>query len=436
VDGRISKLTTLHLTLQCSEQAFIKVLTYLHLLQELVLSIAHPSASWKNLLESLAAKPSRGDWPDWILLPNSHQEWEQWCSSQTWHANILPQLKYLGILCPKGFSQSECLDNCPILRLVGWTRARLAPPLEHLKVWEGRGTTDDMVVDYISTGYLDKYPGISTIEFDSMIVRGMVTRCLVIHSSLTPLFQFHSTVLFRQLQDLEVDCWGFGEIPILPFLERIKKLVIWHGIVPVYSLDIGLPLIHTVQQLGLFHTPFSWMHGRTFKALRKFQAHDIRDALENQSGYEGLKVNLPACTNLEVWNFSVNLLHTLSCPSVKIFRLQQSPEMFAIDEASRKPLHDFLCTCSCLQNIEIRISQDPGLHSLIQFIFCDAQEQAVWRDIGSVEVKVMIVSISSDDMHHFFSEIAGRQQHYETWWKKFTVTMEDSRMMVIIRAST
>ena len=58
VDGRISKLTTLHLTLQCSEQPFIKVLKYMGALQELVLSTAHPSPSWQSFLESLVAKPS------------------------------------------------------------------------------------------------------------------------------------------------------------------------------------------------------------------------------------------------------------------------------------------------------------------------------------------------------------------------------------------
>jgi hypothetical protein len=65
VDGRISKLTTLHLTFQCSEQVLIKVLKYLVPLQELVLSIAHPSPSWQSFLESLAAKPSTNDWPVW-----------------------------------------------------------------------------------------------------------------------------------------------------------------------------------------------------------------------------------------------------------------------------------------------------------------------------------------------------------------------------------
>jgi hypothetical protein len=129
VDGSTSKLITLHLMLQCSEQAFTKVVMYLGLLQELVLSIAHPSPSWQSFLESLAAKPSTEYWRTWSFwAPQQwelHQQWEQLSSSQTWHASVLPHLKYLGIQCPKGFSQSECLDNGPLLRLVGWTRAHL-----------------------------------------------------------------------------------------------------------------------------------------------------------------------------------------------------------------------------------------------------------------------------------------------------------------------
>ena len=74
--GSISNLTTLHIILQCSEQAFSKVLKYLRLLQELVLSTAHPSPSWQNFLGSFVAKPSGGEWPDWMVLLDSAQDWE------------------------------------------------------------------------------------------------------------------------------------------------------------------------------------------------------------------------------------------------------------------------------------------------------------------------------------------------------------------------
>jgi len=140
VNGRMSNLTTLHLTFQCSDQVLMKVLKYLVPLQDLSLSITHPSPSFQSFLESLAAKPSTNEWPGWYSFRDYHEGWEQWCSSQTWHANVLPHLKNLEIQCPKGFSQSARLDNFPFLRAIGWTRAYLTPPLEHLKVWEGRGS--------------------------------------------------------------------------------------------------------------------------------------------------------------------------------------------------------------------------------------------------------------------------------------------------------
>jgi hypothetical protein len=118
VDGSIYNLTTLHVTLQCSEQALIKVLKHLGPLQKLVFSISYPSNSWKTFLESMVAKPSATDWPP----PNaSHDMWNKWHSSQTWHANIVPHLKYFGIQCSKGFPQSECPDNSLLLRLVGYS---------------------------------------------------------------------------------------------------------------------------------------------------------------------------------------------------------------------------------------------------------------------------------------------------------------------------
>ena len=64
LDETIFKLTTLHLTLQCSERAFAKVLKYLGPPQELVLSTAYHSPSWQDFLGSLAATPSAQDWPE------------------------------------------------------------------------------------------------------------------------------------------------------------------------------------------------------------------------------------------------------------------------------------------------------------------------------------------------------------------------------------
>jgi len=254
VNGRISNLTTLHLTFQCSEQVLMKMLKYLIPLQELVLSITHPSPFFQSFLESLAAKPSTNEWPGWPRWHSGmdyHKGWEQWCSSQTWHANVLPRLKFLSIQCPKGFSRSECLDNFPLLRAIGWTRAYLTPPLEHLKVWGGRGGTGDIAVDYTSTSYLYKHLGISSKECDATIVKAIVTRRLPIEFPDTRLSPLHSAVLFRQLQHLELIFKSNHGPLILPYLEQIERLKISNGSIPEYSQVPPASQYHLASNGGL-----------------------------------------------------------------------------------------------------------------------------------------------------------------------------------------
>ena len=412
----IFKLTTLHLTLQCSEQVLVKVLKFLGPLQELVLSIACPSHSWQSFLESLAARPSTQDWPEWGLQDhyNEWKQWKQWYSSQTWHANFLPHLKYLGIQCPKGFSQSECLGNSPVFRLVGWTRAQLCSPLEHLKVWEGRGTTEDIVVDYILSEYLQKHLGISNKTVDSRIVRGMLTQSLVIgQSDHLPLHQLHMTALFRQLQSLTIHRLSPFEILILPDLEQIKRLSLEHGTIPAYSLNIRLPLVHTLQWLYLVDSTASWMLGRTFDALEECNVSFPTEEFE----HKGLQVDLPACTKL-VWVGSPDTFYDASCPNVQTLAWNIYRYGFPSFEVSLNSLHDVLFNYSCLQTLSIGIPHYSGVGSLIQLIFCDSWKQGVWKNIRRVD---MGVYYDLDGGSELFNEMVGCQQQYAKGWRRFMV---------------
>jgi hypothetical protein len=422
VDGSIPSLTTLHLTFQCSEQVLIKVLKYLVPLRELSLSIAHPSPSWQRFLESLAAKPSTQKWLTWDRWAHDHRKLEEWCLDQTWHADVLPYLKYLSIQRPKGFSQSERLHNLPFLSLVGWTRAYLTPPLEHLKVWEGRRSMGDIAVDYVSIDHLDKHLGVSGKEYTTAIVMGMVTRCLILHGDSTSLLQLHSTVLFRQLHHLELTCFDNREIPILPYLEQIKRLEIRCGLIPEYSLNIDLPLTHTLECLELRSSASSWMLGRTFKVLRKITVFRPLDKPENQSS-EGLQADLPACIEVELKSCPMDYLRFLSCPNVQILRWLQPPGR-TIDLEALDSFYDSVLNSSCLKQLYISISSFSELDSWIQFVFCDASS----REIREVEVKVWF--ITSSEAPRFFDQTVGHQQCYEKWWKTFTVTEDGARVIV------
>jgi hypothetical protein len=426
VDRRISNLTTLHLTFQCSEQVLIKVLKYLVSLQELVLSVTYPSPSWQTFLESLAAKlVSTTEWPASDAWMSGRHRLEQWCSSQTWHADVLPHLRFLGIWCPKGFSQSECLANLPFLILVGWTRAYMAPPLEYLRVWYGRGSADDITVDYAPTGYQGEHLGITNNNYGAMIFMGMVPRRLVIHDFETPLFRLQSTVLFSQLQDLELSCHVNREVPILPYLEHIKKLKISRGKIPEYSLNIDLSLTHTLQWLGLHESTFHWMLGRTFKALSELWIDSLL-APENLSKYEWRQADMPACTRLWLLNCSMDYPRYLSCLNVQRLDWIQFSAGTALTVLNS--LRGCVITSSCLQHLSIRVPETLGIDSLIQFVFCEAWEKGVWRDIWDVTVTIEFSTLS--EASHFSDQTVGHQQRYEKWWERFTVTKKEKEVKV------
>ena len=409
LDGRLSQLHTLHLTLSCGEGALTNALEHMKPLQELVLSIAYPSSSLEGFLMLLAAVPSSKDWPEWSYGDN-HREWMDWCSSQTWYTNMLPSLRSLCLQSPKGFSESQCLENCPVLRYLAWTRAQMTPPLEHLKVWEGRGTSDNIVVDYTSTGYLEKHLGISRQADDETIIRGILTQ-EVIEYGLSPIFDnYHSSLLFRQLQVLVLDCDQSPEINILPYLEQIKELRISDCTIPEYSLDINLPLVHTLEYLMLDYSMSTWMSGRVFKALKRI----IIDYWQ-YCDHIDLQLDIPACTELE-W------IDQVAAPSFFCVNLQKfSWRNNVVDfEVEFRPLFDFLLNCPCLQHFDCLLPHESD--SVIQFVFCDAQEQGVWKDIKSV--KVELFGMDNDEIETVTQKYE-HEQHVEKWWKEFTVSSGD-----------
>ena len=286
----------------------------------------------------------------------------------------------------------------------------------------------DIAVDYTSTDCLIRHLGISIKECDATVVRAMVTRRLAIGFPDTPLFPLHSTVLFRQLQHLELSCDSKHRILILPYLEQIERLKISSGSISEYSLNIDLPLTHTLQWLELSFSTSPWMLGRTFKALREFKVFGLPDESENHSRHEGSQADLPACTTLELMDCSIEYHHFLSCSNVQVLRWSQR-SFQTFDSAAFNSLHDFLCKLSCLQNLDIFVPWGLGIDSLIDFVFCGAPEHAVWREIRSVGVKTKF-GLSSE-LSHLFDQTVEHQPRYEKWWKSFTVTKEhDSRVII------
>jgi hypothetical protein len=435
-DGGISKLTTLHLTLLWGGKGLARVLKSMGPLQELVLSITYFSTSWEHFLQSLAARPSTEDWPiGWDWFYSRGQNWKKWRSSQTWHTNILPSLKFLGIQCTKGFSNTQGLDNFPLFRFVAWTRTHLIPPLKHLKVWEGKGTTDDIVVDYVPTSYLHKYIGSVGEYYDEYIVKGMVTKTMIIDYHSTPFFkQIHSTSILTQLQVLKFVALHEDDIHILPWLEQIKELIIWESRIPRYSLDVELPLVHTLQKLAVDSSPISWMLGRSFTALKSCCLYGPSDTLEDLSRCKGQQVDMPACTSFEWERNSIIPFPFFSCPNLQFLKWFPTRSTIALDEAVLKSLHNFILRCSGLQRLQIFTLPHLGLNLLIELLFSDLKKQRALQDIR--EVQVLTFFEDSSAMMEFSKDMAQCEQYYKKWWNEFTVDHQDRISCVVdIKAS-
>ena len=295
---------------------------------------------------------------------------------------------------------------------------------------------DDIAVDYTSTGYLDKHLGISNKELDATIVKAIVTRRLAIAFPDTPLFPLHSTVLFRGLRHLELTCKSNYRILILPYLEQIERLKISSGSIPEYSLNLDLPLTHTLQWLELRFSKRLWMLGRTFKALREFRVVLPPDEPENHSRHEGLQVDLPACTTLQLMYCSMYYCGFLSCSNVQILRLSLSQRpLQTFDLAASNSLQDCLFNLSRLQYLDISVPQGLGINSLIDFVFCGASEHGAWRDIRSVGVEIRFNYSSESEASHLFDQTVGHQPRYEKSWKSFTVTKEHGTYATIVRTT-
>ena len=161
------------------------------------------------------------------------------------------------------------------------------------------------------------------------------------------------------------------------------------------------------------------MLGRTFKALRGFRVDQPPDKSENHSRHEGLQVDLPACTTLQLFRCPVAYHRFLFCSNVQIYHWYQSTFQ-TFDLASFNSLHNFLFNLSGLQNLHIFVFHGLGIDSLIDFVFCGASEHETWRDIRGVKVEIWFDSFS--EASHLFDQTVGHQPRYEKWWKSFTVT--------------
>jgi hypothetical protein len=168
--------------------------------------------------------------------------------------------------------------------------------------------------------------------------------------------------------------------------------------------------------------------------LRECTFVDCDNSSEDWSAYNRVQVHMPTCTKL-YWSGSVVAYPLFFHPNVQIVDLLH---LDPPDEVLLKSLHNYLSNCPCLQQLRIKIDECPGLDSLIQFVFCDAQEQGVWHEIRSVELnELFFFDSDARDQDQNLKKIAGQTQPYQKWWKELALSRETDLEIeqVIIKAT-
>ena len=132
-------------------------------------------------------------------------------------------------------------------------------------------------------------------------------------------------------------------------------------------------------------------------------------------------------------NCSSDILRLLSCSNIQTLRWWQFNPWTTFDLEAFKSPYDSLFNSPSLQILDIFVPHYLGVDFMIHFVFCGAREQGVWQDIRIVEVRVLFDVTS--EVFSFFDKIVGHQQHYEKWWKEFTVTKDERVRMIGVQSS-
>ena len=116
--------------------------------------------------------------------------------------------------------------------------------------------------------------------------------------------------VFASLTVLKLTCRRMGSpVDILPCLHRLVTFEAHHLHIPIYPLEVHLPLIQTLQFLRLRSVSIQWMAGQTFPSLQschiKFPHHVDATAFQ--------PVTMPACYN---FMFNSNDLGHFSLPAL------------------------------------------------------------------------------------------------------------------------
>ena len=138
----------LHLDTQCYDQHLISALKVIPEVQELILGLVRPDSLGKKFLLSLLAKRGRENTAD---TQARRRENIFITSSPAWVAPLCPNLKVLGFKYRRWLREHESDEITPLFREIIATRAKSHTPLQSLKLWATKDTTDEEAKELVRT---------------------------------------------------------------------------------------------------------------------------------------------------------------------------------------------------------------------------------------------------------------------------------------------
>jgi hypothetical protein len=251
-----STLRSLHLHIQCGQRAMVNAFHCMNRLEELTLSLQHPSDFGRALFHALRAKCSP--------LVNSIG------TLKCWWVEVLPSLTSLRLHYMRGHRSDADYETIPLVRAVAWSREQ-ASSLMELKVWVGNHNA----VDYASTDYFREHLGMEECcrNLDNLVCTSTFTQELTIHDKswccltnhLDP--KLETLAIFSRLKILEIRGWFHINLSDLKPLRQIENLRVTHAVLVPVPPDTRLPLFSTLREIYLDDTPTKWMSGHVFVNL-------------------------------------------------------------------------------------------------------------------------------------------------------------------------
>ena len=247
--------------------------------------------------------------------------WFTWAESQyDWHASICPCLKVFNLHYQRWLRSSEQISFVTPLVALHWSRKKTKMPLQslcvHMKVKNGGWR--EVKLDHVGPEQLLELH-ITQLQYLGLEQNALqfVYQAYLTSATLSVIDgQYHKVSIphlteavfgtsFHQIRVLSVRDWNEEcTLDVLHCFRHLEDLSLEGVQIVLYSHDIDLPLLQTLQRLRIYGGCAKWMDGHTFVQLKYFSVGSISRWCDSFPK----RVDMPICTHISYDTHSLKFL--------------------------------------------------------------------------------------------------------------------------------